>query len=255
MIAGGVNDGPASPPRPSRVLVIDVGGTKVKLLATGQTEPRKFPSGRQLTPGKLVARVKEVAKGWRFDGVSMGFPGITGRIGPVAEPGNLGEGWVGFDFAAAFGCPIKIANDAAMQALGSYEGGRMLFMGLGTGVGGALVVDQTIVPLELGDLPWRRDKETLAKALGTQGLERVGARNWRAMVEVIAHRLMKAFLADYVVLGGGNAKRLKELPAGLRIGHNHAAFRGGLRLWSVEDIPSQATGRPPGSPAVDWRLL
>jgi polyphosphate glucokinase len=228
----------------------------VKLLATGETEPRKFPSGPDLSPSKLVARAKQTARGWRYEGVSIGFPGITGRTGPVAEPGNLGKGWVGFDFAAAFGCPVKIANDAAMQALGSYEGGRMLFMGLGTGLGGALVVDQMIVPIELGDLPWRRERETLAQALGTRGLERVGTRVWRRFVEVIAHRLMKAFTADYVVLGGGNAKKLKELPAGLRVGHNHAAFRGGARLWSVEDVPAQSAELE-ANPRVrmEWHLL
>jgi polyphosphate glucokinase len=236
--------------------VLDVGGTNVKLLASQETEARKFPSGKKLTPSTLVATAKEVARGWRFDGVSIGFPGITGRAGPLAEPGNLGKGWVGYDFAAAFGCPVKIANDAAMQALGSYEGGRMLFMGLGTGVGGALVVGQTIVPLELGDLPWRRDRETLAQALGARGLDRVGAKAWRKTVEVAAHRLMKALLADYVVLGGGNAKRLKDLPAGLRIGHNHAAFRGGYRLWSVEDIPAQSTHVGQKSrEIIEWHLL
>jgi polyphosphate glucokinase len=243
-------------PRPSRILVLDVGGTSVKLLASGETEPRKFPSGKELTPRKLVTTAKHLAKGWRFDGVSIGFPGVTGRAGPLAEPGNLGKGWVGYDFAAAFGCPVKIANDAAMQALGSYEGGRMLFIGLGTGVGGALVVDQAIMPMELGDLPWRRDRESLAQALGSRGLDRVGAKAWRKMVEVVAHRLMKAFLADHVVLGGGNAKKLKALPAGLRIGHNHAAFRGGYRLWSVEDIPAQSThGEARSHEIVEWHLL
>jgi polyphosphate glucokinase len=243
-------------PRPTRALVIDIGGTSVKLLVAGETERRKFPSGKDLTPSKLVARAKRVAKGWQFDGVSIGFPGIAGRDGPTAEPGNLGKGWVGYDFAAAFGCPVKIANDAAMQALGSYGGGRMLFMGLGTGIGGALVVDRTIIPVELGALPWRRDRETLAQALGSRGLDRVGARTWRKMVEAAAQHLMKAFLVDYVVLGGGNAKKLREVPAGLRIGHNQAAFRGGLRLWSVEDIPPQSTAVTPSSQEViDWRVL
>jgi polyphosphate glucokinase len=238
--------------------VLDVGGTNVKLLVSGESEPRKFPSGKELTPAKLVATVEELTHDWKYDGISIGFPGITGRTGPACEPGNLGKGWVGFDFAAAFGRPVKIANDAAMQALGSYEGGRMLFLGLGTGLGSALIVDRSIISIELGELPWRRDRETLGRALSARGLERVGCRAWRKTVHAAASRLMKAFLVDYVVLGGGNAKRLNDekLPHGLRLGHNQTAFRGGFRLWSVEDIPALSTDLDDDPrPAVEWRML
>jgi polyphosphate glucokinase len=245
------------PPAP-KILVLDIGGTNVKLLVSGESEPRKFPSGKELTPAKLVATVEELTHDWKYDGISMGFPGITGRTGPACEPGNLGKGWVGFDFASAFGRPVKVANDAAMQALGSYEGGRMLFLGLGTGLGSALIVDRSIISFELGELPWRRDRETLGRALSNRGLERVGCRAWRKAVHTAASRLMKAFLVDYVVLGGGNAKRLNDekLPHGLRLGHNQTAFRGGFRLWSVEDVPALSADldhepRPP----VEWRML
>jgi polyphosphate glucokinase len=240
-----------------KILVIDIGGTNVKLLVSGESEPRKFPSGKGLTPNSMVATVEELTHDWRYDGVSIGFPGLTGRTGPACEPGNLGKGWVGFDFAAAFDRPVKIVNDAAMQALGSYEGGRMLFLGLGTGVGSALIVDQTIISFELGELPWRRDRETLGRALSARGLDRVGSRAWRKMVHAAASRLMKAFLVDYVVIGGGNAKKLKEpLPHGLRLGHNQTAFRGGFRLWSVDDVPplSSDLQHEPRQP-VDWRML
>ncbi len=243
-------------PRTARILVIDVGGTNVKMLVSGESEPRKFPSGKELTPARLVAEVKKIAGDWRFDAISLGFPGIVGRTGPVCEPGNLGQGWVGYDFAVAFECPVKIVNDAAMQALGSYEGGRMLFLGLGTGLGGAFIAEQTIIPFELGQLPWRRDAETLGQALSTRGLEKMGGRAWREAVEHVASRLMKAFLVDYVVIGGGNAKKLKELPHGLRLGHNQTAFRGGFRLWDVDDIPVLSTEmRPQARPPAKWRLL
>src|SRR5689334_20811071 len=161
---------------------------------------------------------------------------MAGHVAHV--PVNVGPGWTGFDFEQAFGKPAKVINDAAMQALGSYEGGRMLFLGLGTGLGSALIVDQTIISFELGELPWRRDRETLGRALSARGLERVGSRAWRKMVHAAGSRLMKAFLVDYVVIGGGNAKRLKDLPHGLRLGHNQTAFRGGFRLWSVDDVPA-----------------
>jgi polyphosphate glucokinase len=239
-----------------KILAVDIGGTNVKLLLSGESAPRKFPSGKDLTPAKMVSAVKALTKDWRYEGVSIGFPGRTGRTGPTCEPGNLGKGWVGYDFSAAFDRPVKIANDAAMQALGSYDGGRMLFLGLGTGLGSAMIADQTISPFELGDLPWRRDRETLGHALSSRGLERVGSRAWRKMVHFAAGRLMKAFLVDYVVLGGGNAKKLKQLPHGLRLGHNQTAFRGGFRLWAVEDVPAlsadmQSEPRQP----IEWRLL
>jgi polyphosphate glucokinase len=240
-----------------RILVIDIGGTHVKILVSGESEPRKLDSGKGLSPEKMISEVKALAKGWSFDAVSIGFPGIVGRTGPACEPGNLGKGWVGYDFAAAFERPVKVANDAAMQALGSYEGGRMLFLGLGTGLGAAFIAEQTIIPFELGELPWRRDSETLGQALSTRGLEKSGGRAWRETVELAATRLMKAFLVDYVMIGGGNAKRLNEpLPHGLRLGHNRTAFRGGFRLWDVEDVPVLSTGmlKEPRQ-TIEWRLL
>jgi polyphosphate glucokinase len=241
---------------PLKILVVDVGGTNVKVLANGQTEPRKIPSGPRLTPAKMVAAVKRLAKGWDYDAVSIGFPGIAGRSGPQSEPGHLGEGWVGFDFYAAFQKPVKVANDAAMQALGSYDGGRMLFLGLGTGVGAALIADRAIVPMEVGALPWRRARESLGEALSGSGLERLGVRSWRKTVKVIACCLMKTFLVDYVVIGGGNARRLKELPHGLRLGHNLTAFRGGVRLWDVDEVPIMGGGRLVDIPkTLEWRIL
>jgi polyphosphate glucokinase len=246
----------AGPDHPLKILVVDIGGTNIKVLVSGASEPRKAPSGKRLTPGDMITAVKKLARGWSYDAVSIGYPGVAGQAGPKSEPGNLGKGWVGFDFAAAFERPVKVANDAAMQALGSYDGGRMLFLGVGTGLGSALITDRTIIPLELGELPWNRDRETLGDALSAGGFERLGARAWRKVVAFAASRLMKALLLDYVVIGGGNAKKLDQLPHGLRIGHNQTAFRGGFRLWSVDDVPELSPGmhreRPP---AEDWRLL
>jgi hypothetical protein len=220
---------------PKSILVIDIGGTKVKILATGQTEPRKATSGKTFTPAKLVEKVRALAQGWSYDAVSIGYPGLVGARGPRSEPGNLGPGWVGFDFAAAFGLPVKMVNDAAMQALGSYDGGRMLFLGLGTGLGSALITGNVIVPLELGRLPFEGDTR-LGDVLGRKGMERLGKAQWRLAVEKATTALMGAFVADYVVIGGGNAKHLKELPPGARRGHNLTAFRGGIRLWGLEDV-------------------
>jgi len=211
------------------VLVVDVGGTYVKILATGQEERRRFPSGPTLTPKRMVAEVKKLAKGWKYDVVSLGYPGVVlhGRV--AAEPHNLAKGWVGFDFQAAFGCPVKLINDAAMQALGSYRGGTMLFLGLGTGLGSALVVDGTVVPLELGHLSIR--KKTFEDDLGARGLERLGRKKWQRRVEEVTERFVSALLLDDVVLGGGNAKKLTTLPQGCRMGDNTNAFLGGFRLW------------------------
>jgi predicted NBD/HSP70 family sugar kinase len=220
---------------PGSILAIDIGGTKVKILATGQTGPRKAPSGKTFTPAKLVDTVRALAHDWTYEAVSIGYPGLVGRNGPRSEPGNLGPGWVGFDFATAFGMPVKMVNDAAMQALGSYEGGRMLFLGLGTGLGSALVTGHVVVPLELGRLPFDGAR-TMGEVLGRRGLARVGKKEWRAAVDRAVASLMTAFVADYVVLGGGNAKEVKVLPPGSRLGHNLTAFRGGFRLWSVEDV-------------------
>src|SRR5262245_24123162 len=203
----------------TRVLTIDIGGSNIKILATGETEPRKRRSGKNLTPMKLVEIVRQLAVEWSYEAVSIGYPGLVGNQGPSSEPGNLGAGWVGFDFASAFGLPVRIMNDAAMQALGSYEGGRMLFLGLGTGLGSALINEEFILTLELGQLPFKRGV-TLGEALGREGLKRSGKAEWRRVVMEVTPILMKAFLADSVVLGGGNAKKLKHLPSGVRLGHN-----------------------------------
>ncbi len=245
--------------RALRILVVDVGGTKLKILATGQTEPRKAASGRDLTPSRLVSEVKALAEGWDYDVVSIGYPGLTGDHGPRAEPGNLGPGWVGFDFAAAFERPVKVINDAAMQALGSYDGGRMLFLGLCTGLGSALISENSIVPMELGRL-WARRGPTLGDLLGRRGLKRLGLSAWRRAVRRIAPRLMEVFSADYVVIGGGNAKRLKRLPHGIRLGHNMTAFRGGIRLWGVDDVPIHAPSEGHSDVIITpvsatWRLI
>src|SRR4051812_43624278 len=212
-----------------KVLAVDIGGTKIKALATGQTEPRRALSGRGLTPARMVEIVRELADGWEYEALSLGYPGLVGPGGPRSEPGNLGPGWVGFDYAAAFDHPVKIVNDAAMQALGSYEGGRMLFLGLGTGLGSAMIAENVIIPLELGRLPYRRTR-SLGEVLGRAGLKRIGRKMWKMIVAEIASILMGAFEVDYVVLGGGNAKLLKDRPpAGSRMGHNLTAFRGGFR--------------------------
>lgn len=245
--------------RPTKILAIDVGGTKIKALATGHTEAVKAPSGKGFTPAKMVELVRELAADWDYDAVSIGVPALVGHAGPKSEPGNLGCGWVGFDYAAAFERPVKIVNDAAMQALGSYEGGRMLFLGLGTGVGAALIADNAIVPMELGNLPWKGRRQTLFDVLGRAGLRRIGDRAWRRAVDTTVKRLMHAFIADYVVIGGGNAKRLATLPHGVRRGHNSTAFRGGFRLWGVEDVPVLVADAPPEAPAQhasqEWRML
>jgi len=214
---------------PVKVLVVDVGGTGVKILASGQTRRRKVPSGKTLTPDKMVAGVKRLAKGWEYDVVSIGYPGPVREDRPAVEPHNLARGWVGFDFPAAFGCPVKILNDAAMQALGSYRRGTMLFLGLGTGLGTALVVDGTVVPLELGHLSL--GGRTFEDDLGIGGLERLGRKKWQKRAEAVIKRFVSALLLDEVVLGGGNAKKLTRLPMGCRMGDNANAFLGGFRLW------------------------
>jgi polyphosphate glucokinase len=189
------------------VLVIDVGGTKVKILATGRDTPRKFPSGPDLTAAQMVAGVVQAAAGWEYEVVSVGYPGPVLRGRPVSDPVNLGPGWVGFDFEAAFGRPVKLVNDAAMQALGSYDGGRMLFLGLGTGLGTALIVDGEIEPMELGHLPYR--KATFEDYVGIRGLNRLGKKKWRRAVADVVARLTAAVEPDYVVLGGGNVNKQK----------------------------------------------
>jgi predicted NBD/HSP70 family sugar kinase len=213
-----------------RILVVDIGGNNVKLLVTGQKAPRKVPSGPSLSPGRMVAAVKKAVADWKYDAVTIGFPGPVkdGRI--TAEPANLGRGWGRFDFRRAFGRPVRVVNDAAMQALGSYRGERELFLGLGTGLGAALVVEGIIQPLEIAHLPYRAGK-TYEDFLGKRGLDRMGKKRWRQQVEEIVSRLRHAFQVDEVVLGGGNVKVLKELPPKTRLGANANAFAGGFRLW------------------------
>jgi len=212
------------------ILVIDVGGTHVKVLATGKKNPVKIPSGRKMTAKKMVKAVLKAAAGWNYSAVSIGYPGpvIHGR--PLSEPYNLGGGWVGFDFQKAFGCPVKLTNDAAMQALGIYEGGRMLFLGLGTGLGSAMIVDGVLEPMEIAHLPYKNGR-TYEDYLGLRGIERLGKKKWRRQVKQVVTSLKNALGADYVVLGGGNSKLLKKLPPGARLGDNATAFVGGFRLW------------------------
>ncbi len=212
------------------VLVIDVGGTHVKILATGQEEVRKIASGPEMTAQQMVDDVLKASRDWKYDAVAIGYPGPVIHGHPQLEPRNLGHGWVGYDFAAHFGKPVKIINDAAMQALGSYEGGRMLFLGLGTGLGSALIIDKVIAPLELAHLPYKK-RRTFEDYVGLRGLQRLGKKKWQRAVEDVVARLKAAMVADYVVLGGGNVKYLHTLPVGAREGDNSKAFVGGFRLW------------------------
>jgi polyphosphate glucokinase len=226
-----------------KILVIDIGGSNVKLLIS-RAAKRKFKSGPHLTPGEMVAQIEPLVSDWKFDAISMGFPSPVrdGRI--VTEPKHLGKGWVRFNFEKAFGKPVRIINDASMQALGSYRGGRMLFLGLGTGLGSALVWTNYVLPLELGDLPYRNGS-IIEDYLGKPGLARLGEKTWRRDVEHALVQLKKALIADYVVLGGGNAKKFDELPQGIERGHNRNAFLGGTRLWQIDP----RTRRP------KWQIL
>jgi polyphosphate glucokinase len=230
----------ASAEAPNKILVVDVGGTHVKVRVTGQSEERKIPSGSDMTARKMVRDVKRLVMDWEYDAVSIGYPGpvIHGR--PVQNPHNLGSGWVGFDFAKGFGRPIKLINDAAMQALGSYKGGRMLFLGLGTGLGSAMIVDGMLEPMELAHLPYKNGK-TYEDYVGIRGFKRLGKKSWRRHVADVVKRLKDALGADYVVLGGGNTKHLKAPPSGTRLGNNQNAFIGGARLWSNKPPKNLAT--------------
>ena len=212
------------------VLVVDVGGTHVKVLVTGEQEPREFDSGPTLTAAQMVAGVKAVAADWTYDAVSIGYPGpvLNGR--PVLDPHNLGPGWVSFDYRAAFGCAVKVVNDAAMQALGSYCGGKMLFLGLGTGLGSCMIVEGIVEPMELGHLPYR-DGGTFEDYVGIRGLQKHGLTQWRRDVADVVQRLITALEPEDVVLGGGNIHQLDTLPPGCRPGDNANAFLGGFRLW------------------------
>src|SRR5467141_2502437 len=211
------------------VLVVDIGGAHVKLLATGQDTHRQFDSGPTLTPETMVSQVRKLVSDWKYDVVSIGYPGpvLHGRI--VSEPHNLGKGWVGFNFEAAFKRPVKVVNDAAMQALGSYKRGKMLFLGLGTGLGSTVIVDGIIEPMELGHLPYK--KATFEDYVGVRGLEKRGKKKWRSYVTDVVERLVAAIEPDEVVLGGGNVQKLKELPSGCRAVDNANAFLGGFRMW------------------------
>ena len=226
------------------VLVVDVGGHSVKILATGQEKPRSFPSGPSLTAVQMVAGVKESAGDWTYDVLSIGYPGPVLHGRPVTEPWNLGRGWVGFDYGGAFGRPVKLVNDAAMQALGSYQGGKMLFLGLGTGLGSTLIVDGIVEPMELGHLPYK--KATFEYYVGLRGLKRCGKKKWKKHVADVVARLIAALEPDDVVLGGGNVKKLEELPPGCRAGDNDNAFLGGFRLWAdASDGKTPALSKQP----------
>jgi polyphosphate glucokinase len=224
-----------------QILVVDIGGNHVKILASGQKVARKLPSGPNLKPRQMVSEVLKAASDWDYDVVSIGYPGIVLRGKPIAEPHNLGKGWVGFDFAAAFGHSVKLLNDAAMQAIGSYEGGKMLFLGLGTGLGSTMIVDGVVEPVELGHLPYR--KGTYEDYVGKRGMHRHGKKKWRRYVEDVIERLSAALEPEYVVIGGGNASKLKRLPANCRYGQNANAFMGGFMLWEKDEkVQSSHTG-------------
>jgi polyphosphate glucokinase len=228
------------------VLAVDVGGTHVKILASGETERREFPSGPEMTAQQMADQVKTLASGWVFDRVTVGYPGPVLHNRPVAEPHNLGPGWVGFDFEKAFGRPVIVMNDAAMQALGSYNGGRMLFLGLGTGLGSTLIVDGVVEPMELGHLPY--GDSTYEHYVGLRGLKRLGKKKWRKRVEDVVARLVAALEPDDVVLGGGNVKLLHELPPRCRAGDNANAFVGGFRAW--ESTHRRSSGRAAPNPTL-----
>lgn len=212
------------------VLAIDVGGTNVKLLATGQKTVRKIPSGANLTAADMAEQVKAAVKDWRYEAISIGYPGPVVQGRPINEPFNLAPGWVKFDYHRAFGKPVKIINDAAMQALGSYKKGRMLFLGLGTGLGSAMIVDGVLQPMELAHLPYKKGR-SYEDYLGKRGLDRMGRKKWQKNVFYVVAQLRQAVQADDVVLGGGNAKKLDGLPPGSRLGNNNNAFLGGFRMW------------------------
>jgi polyphosphate glucokinase len=220
---------------PRSILAIDVGGSHVKVMTnTGRTK-REFVSGPDLSPKSMVKQIKAMTKDWSYDAVSVGFPGPVVRDRPLAEPWNLGRGWAGFDFGKAFGHPTKVVNDALMQALGSYDGGKMLFLGLGTGLGSAMIVDGELEPMELGHLPYKNGK-TFEDFVGAAGLKRHGKKKWRHNVADVVKRLSAALQPEYVVLGGGNAEKLGTLPPKARLGNNANAFEGGFRLWKSSSI-------------------
>jgi polyphosphate glucokinase len=230
--------------RKKKVLVIDIGGSNVKLMISSRAKRRKFPSGPSLTPRKFIIETKKAVQDWKFDLVAIGFPAPV-KNGKIAlEPKHLGKGWTRFDFRKAFGKPVRIMNDAAMQALGSYHGGRMLFLGFGTGLGSALLWDHLVLSLELGDLLYA-GTESLEDKLGDAGLKTLGEKRWQDEVLGLLPAMKKAFIADYIVLGGGNAKRIQRLPSKVELGHNRNAYRGGTRLWEMA----------PGSRQSRWTII
>ncbi|MGB8771075.1 MAG: ROK family protein [Candidatus Korobacteraceae bacterium] len=232
------------------VLAVDVGGTNVKILSTGQKQPRKFASGSTMTPQRMVTEAKKLAKDWKYEVVSIGYPGVVTQGRPISEPHNLACGWVGFDFEEEFGAPVKVMNDAAMQALGSYKKGRMLFLGLGTGLGSTMIVDGDVQPMELAHLPYKHG--TYEDYVGLRGLERMGRKKWQRHVFDVVARLSAALEPTDIVLGGGNVKKLKELPPGCRAGNNANAFLGGFRLWGdgVEHLPGSVVSTRPAAAEV-----
>lgn len=243
---------------PSSVLTVDIGSSTISVLLAGETTPRHCDSGKKLTPQQMVAAVKTLAEGWSYDGISIGYPGHVGDTGPISEPSNMGHGWVGFDFVSAFGCPVRIVNDAALQALGSYEGGRMLLLILGRSVGAALISENVIVTLDIARLS-HGPGLTVGQVLGRAGMRKSGKSTWRTNVDEVIRGLKCAFLAEDVVVSGGNTHNIKKLPSGVRRGNDLTCFRGGSRLWTVQDVRTlhaEGTKALPGpTPSTDWRLL
>jgi len=225
-----------------KILVIDIGGTHVKLMIS-RSEKRKFDSGTKLSPRQLIAAVKKTAEGWRYDAISIGFPAPVAKGRITKNPKHLAPGWVGWNFTKSLGKPTRVINDAAMQAVGSYRGGRMLFLGLGTGLGSTLVWNRNVLPLELGDLPY--EGGIIEEVLGKPGLELLGKKVWMREVLYCVTQLKLSFIADYVVLGGGNAKQFDSLPEGIEMGHNRKAYQGGCRLWELE----------PGTRRANWNVM
>ncbi|MCA1657926.1 MAG: ROK family protein [Verrucomicrobiaceae bacterium] len=225
-----------------KILVIDIGGTHVKLMIS-RSEKRKFDSGTKLSPRQMIAQIKKTTEGWSYDVISIGFPAPVEKGRIMSDPKHLAPGWVGWNFQKSLGKPTRVINDAALQAVGSYRGGRMLFLGLGTGLGSTLLWNKNVLPLELGDLPYQGG--IIEEVLGKPGLERLGKRDWMREVLFCLAQLKLSFIADYVVLGGGNVKQFDKLPEGIEMGHNRNAYRGGCRLWETE----------PGTKRPKWNII
>jgi polyphosphate glucokinase len=236
------------PKRSKRILAVDVGGTHVKVLLLGQSAEREFASGKRMTARKMVTTIRALTRDWPYDVVAMGYPGVVLHHRPLTEPHNLGGGWVGFNFERGFGRPVRMVNDATMQAIGSYEGGRMLFLGLGTGLGTALIINGAVESMELGHLPYRKGR-SYEEYLGLGGLERLGRKKWQRAVFDVVERLNAAFEVEYVVLGGGNAKKLKKLPPHAQLGNNANAFVGAERLWTEPGWTGAIDTSPESRPA------